>query len=486
MLQGAIDGNKEYLELVSKVGIAHKDLQNTNLEAFFNKVKIAVDKGSLSYREAERILGKDLVIALDNVRNNQNAIADDAVDAAARWQENWDSSFNWWNSVKLEAKEFKFNLGSAISELVFGDAVLSNTSQRPYTPSTNPDADPFSIAGRVRDEQTRQSFLADTSDPNNIYKTLTENAWEQAYQPILNPTTSQTSLSSSTEAQSAFVQAQQGILDLVNEGINRGKRTDTTPTTGGGSSPIDRSPEISARAFARANEQGLERALRTAIGGEDFSLAREQAADLHAFRTTAAKQLDTEGEQFLAQQQADFALQDTLLDISSKEHQILADIRNADMEAAKELLNARMELEKINKREKAQANADIAGAIAYLINDSQFAKQYSADLEALKLETASLKAAAALLPGNERASQLAHIADYEQSRIAQINQKFLSFPGGLVTPEPIGVSARGGSSQPQGGTININVSVAGHVRTEGDLADTLFDILRNRQEAGYQ
>ena len=244
----------------------------------------------------------------------------------------------------------------------------------------------------------------------------------------------------------------------------------------------DLSGQRSDRAFARALEEGQERALAMALDDAEFSLARAEAKALHDLRTISAKSLETEGERHLAQQQADFALQDTLRGISDAEQSILDGIKRADEQAARELVAARRELEKINQREQAKANADIAGAQAFLISGSQFGPQYTAALDSLRLEVASLTAGAALLPPGQRAGALANIDTYRQAQIDQINQQFLSQP--LVTPEPTGTSARGVAATQQGRTLIINVSVGGSVIAEQDLADTIFDIIRTGDESG--
>ena len=251
---------------------------------------------------------------------------------------------------------------------------------------------------------------------------------------------------------------------------------------GGGVDTRDLLGQRSDRAFSRAFEDAQRRAVTEAINAADFSLAKEEAQALHQLRTTAAKALETDGEQYLAQQQADHSLQDTLRQISNAETKLLEDIRRADEEAAKELLNARRELEAINARQQAQANADIAGAQAFLIAGSQFGDQYTAALNDIKVEFASLRAGAWRLPESQRAQQLAQIDAAEQARIDQTTQQFLSQP--LTTPQPIGESARGVAATQTGRTIIVNVSVGGHVRADRELADFIEDTVRTADQTG--
>ena len=152
LVEGAISGNQEYVNILGQVGIAEKNIKDIDLATVYAKTKKAVDNGNLSYKDAEKILGQDLTKALDDVRINQNAIADDAVDAAGNWQESWASKFRWWDSVELEAKEIKFNIGAAFGDLfnLEIDPILKPNQPKPYTPPDDPSADPFSVEGRTR------------------------------------------------------------------------------------------------------------------------------------------------------------------------------------------------------------------------------------------------------------------------------------------------------------------------------------------------
>ena len=251
---------------------------------------------------------------------------------------------------------------------------------------------------------------------------------------------------------------------------------------GGGRGGTERDLEaISQAAFEKALRLGGREAFKWAIENSNFELAEQEAKALHQLALTSAKEEETAGEQYLATLQASVELQDRLTEISDTEQKLLEEIREADLEAARELVKAREALEEINKREQAQALIDIAGAEAALIGGSQFGDQYRGQIEAEQLNYLRLVAAARFSADPAAAIEAARV--FRDRNIEQINQQFLSQP--LVTPEPISVGARGGSSQPQGGTLIINVSTAGSVITEGDLADTLFDVFRTRQEAGY-
>ena len=393
----ALAGDSEAIKFFEQIGISVSTLNNLNADQIWELTKKAVDDATLSYKEAAKVLDEELVVAIDDVNNSINRFSDNEAKNAGVVQGTLDRVWGPWKDIWNDSSSA---IGNATTELdIFLNRVSNESGQ--VLGFLNPINSALTLSkdlwGDINDEvSTFTEAFRGGSGPGTWFRgrmegatvSETTNAVAAGEQAILLSVfqgmnagsllpPANTPLHRTDEVQDAFLQNQNEIWNAITGGLAQGSRIANTATTGGSSGAIDRSAEISAMAFARANEQGLERALRTAIGGEDFSLAREQAADLHAFRTTAAKQLDTEGEQFLAQQQADFALQDTLLDISSKEQQILADIREADMEAAKELLNARMELEKINKREEAQANADIAGANAFLISGSQFGEQYS-------------------------------------------------------------------------------------------------------------
>ena len=227
---------------------------------------------------------------------------------------------------------------------------------------------------------------------------------------------------------------------------------------------------------------GGREAFKWAIENSRFELAEKEARSLFDLDIAAAQLEETAGEQWLATVEASLELQERLSEISDAEQKILDDIKEADMASAKELLRAREELEKINAREEARANEAIGGAQARLITGSQFGPQYTQALNNLRAETDSLRAGAALLPPGQRAAQLAHIDAFEQARIDQINQQFLSHP--LVTPDPLSTTARGGAGTTQGRTTIINVSVGGHVTTEQDLADFIFDTIKTGEESG--
>ena len=89
--------------------------------------------------------------------------------------------------------------------------------------------------------------------------------------------------------------------------VTSGEKPTLTPRPvlgGGGGDTRDLLGERSDRAFGRAYEENTQRAMRAAIEQGEFSLARDEADALHQLRTTSAQSLETEGERYLAQQQA--------------------------------------------------------------------------------------------------------------------------------------------------------------------------------------
>ena len=170
------------------------------------------------------------------------------------------------------------------------------------------------------------------------------------------------------------------------------------------------------------------------------------------------------------------------MQIGDDQRDLLEDIRKADEDAAMELLKARQELEEMNARDLAEANAEIAGAIAYLISGSQYGDQYTSELQGIEIEVARLKAAAQFLPEAERKRQLEQIEAYKQTQVAQINQQFLAQP--LVTPDPVSSTARGGASTVQGRTVIVNISIGGSVVSQTELSDAIYDAIRTGEEAG--
>ena len=476
VLLGAIDGNQDYVDLLEEVGIASDDLANVGLEEVFSRVKSAVDDGTLSYKQAASILGQDLTVAIDDVRDRQEALTNDGVDAAAWWQENWEGAFDWWDNVKLKAKELTFSI-------VSGTAVDGKRTGPPGS-DTGVQLPGFDLFGNIINPVT-----GDVVQTLNRSGTPAPEAGGPGSAAYFGPQVGfGLPEGSPTDLRGAFLDAvsnaNPGVsLNELLSGIASGEVFDAVSSSGGGGGGSSGSSfDVSGRAFARAEEDGLRRALSTAIRSEDFSLAREQASDLHAFRTTQADLLETAGEQFLARQQADFALQDSLLDISSREQRILDDIKDADMAAAKELIQVRKELEEHNARELAKANEAIGGAQARLITGSQLGPQYTQALNDLRVETDSLRAGAALLPPGQRAGQIAAIDAYEQQQIAQLNQQFLSHP--LTSPDPTTAGSRGGAGTLQNRSLIINVYNAGSVLAQQDLSDAIFDAIRTGDESG--
>ena len=473
VLDEAQAGNETYIDLLTRVGIEQDNVANTDLETVFTKIKTAVDDGTLSYRDAAEVLGQDLTVAIDDVRDRQEALSNEAVDAAAWWQEQWEGAFDWWDDVQLATKELVFSIvsGEAVGG---GSAGPTGSATGVQLPSFDPNAPVYNpVTGKFVSTAANQP-------PSHL---------DPRARGVVTPTEMlsgglQTGSAQDVRARGAITPAElfRGFVSRIPGGTTR----DTTTTTSGGGGGVGDTRDVlgerNDRAFARLFEDAQRRAVRDAIDNADFSLARDEARALHDLRSAAAKTLETEGERALAEQQADFDLLDTLGRISDAETRLLEGIRTADEAAAKELLNARRQLEEINAREQAKANAKIAGAQAFLIAGSQFGDQYTAELEALTLEVSSLQAAARLLPADQRATQLGHIDTYRQSQIEQINQQFLSQP--LITPEPLGTSARGVASTQQGRTLIINVSVGGSVLAEQELADIIFDVVRTGDQTG--
>ena len=150
LVSGALSGNEDYIEILNQIGIAQKNIKDVKLDEVFTRYKKSVDRGNLSYRDSAEILGQKLTKAIDDVRDNQQAISVDSVEASARFRDSWEENFSWWNSVKLEAKELKFNLGAAFGDLFdfSTDPILRPNQTKPYVPPDDLSADPFSVGGR--------------------------------------------------------------------------------------------------------------------------------------------------------------------------------------------------------------------------------------------------------------------------------------------------------------------------------------------------
>ena len=147
---------------------------------------------------------------------------------------------------------------------------------------------------------------------------------------------------------------------------------------GGGVDTRDLLGERSDRAFARAFEDAQQRAVRDAIDNADFSLARDEAQALHDLRSTAAKTLETEGERYLAELQADHRLEDTLNDIGAKELSALQDIKAAEDALAVEILKTRQALEENVVRREVQAGGAVTSLLRQTVEGEALAREEQA------------------------------------------------------------------------------------------------------------
>ena len=298
----------------------------------YQDLKKAVDEGTISVRDLAKVVGEDSVAAFIDARDLSDDLTEHHTLAVARLTGVWEGFFDFlgdgWDSVQIQALETLGNIvigydrfQAEFSELlgkipgnIFGDGgdtfedlfgyKLEDVSitggggaQGPATPG-----------GRAGAQNSIDAYIQGLN--STIHRALTSG----------DPTTAvQTGPRGSTQNSiDAFIQ---DLNRSVHRGLTSGYTFDPGGGagggggggTGGGGGPAarDLGPQ-SASAFTRATAEANERAFSNAIANNDFSLAEDIAGAIFSFAATNAAQLETAGEQFLAQQTAAFNLEDNL------------------------------------------------------------------------------------------------------------------------------------------------------------------------------
>ena len=358
----AVDGSRRHQVVFEKLGLTMAQVAQFEAAELYDVIKNGSDQGILSATDLNVFLRKESIATFRQVRKGHAELTGDQIQGAADVALAWDNAMAEIEKAVIrtvtESKEEFIQLIDLIEGgATFTVDVLANLGDIPgwlldamggkapegfgnldwlnpatwltaamgknapgnetppsYVPSRS--TDPFSVGGRAADTQRtlalQNKYFSDPNDP--VYRPLNNRIWEDAYRPNSRIPTSETSLVNDPNVQASFLDSQNDLWNIILDAMNP-----STSTGGGGGGALDRSAERSERAFTRAFDIAGVRAVRNAIQSSDFTLAREEAEALHELRSTAASQLETAGEQFQAQQAADFALLDSLADIGEAE-----------------------------------------------------------------------------------------------------------------------------------------------------------------------
>ena len=239
---GAAAGNATHIRFVEQLGVSLSTLQQLDTIQFWELVKKGVDEGTLSYKEAARVLDRDLIEATDEVQTRLDRFSDAEAERVGYLKGLWrgltDDVTGGWDSIT-------HGIGDAYTQLdLFASKVDEDSGQilgwlNPVNAAITLTGE---LLGEAADEATRfseafrggtgpgtwtvpPSLTTDGSDPQNLYKMLTPARWEQLY---AQPDRSNL-LHRSDESQAAVLAGQNAIWQIIEDAINQGKRE-----TGGG------------------------------------------------------------------------------------------------------------------------------------------------------------------------------------------------------------------------------------------------------------
>ena len=369
------DGTGRVVEQMGKLGLTVDDFEGKDIYGQFTTIAEAVEDFGGSTAEAIGILSnlyeREDAARIAAIGNDFEDVGDAGTEALGKVAEAWDT-------LKEEFSKGIIGVATVTFEVISGESTDGSSTGVPGS-ATGVQLPTFDPTANVINPVTGEFVsLGPLQTPSHL---------DPRARGLVTPTQMlsgglQTGSAQDVRARGAITAAElfRGFIRNIPGGTTGG---------GGGRTPIDRSPEISAAAFARATEQGLERALRNALQSEDFNLARDEAEALHDLRTIAAQSLETAGEQFLAQQQADFALLDTLAEIGASEEEyneaILEELTKQSKELAQVRDNTRSAKQiAIDTARQAFAGTDLAQPFENIITGEESVNQ------ALILQAASL------------------------------------------------------------------------------------------------
>ena len=281
----AIAGDETSIDFFEAIGVSEATIALINQTQAWELTKKAIDDGTLSYNQAATVLGRDVVTGLDDV---EDALDDITEHEAARagfvdrvfgpWVDIFDSIGDAADTAAFEIDQMGGELLDLLNPMNGGflttESRLEGINEQLGILSTFTEAFRGGSGPGTTTNPLDGFMFADIGVSGREWG-LTNGPGPSSYRPPSVNTTSQNSLVNAPETQSAFLRAQQDILDAATGGINLGKRvTNTATTTGGGVGDTrDVLGQRSDRAFARLFEDAQRRAVRDAIDNADFNLS---------------------------------------------------------------------------------------------------------------------------------------------------------------------------------------------------------------------
>ena len=503
----AANGSVRHQEVFAKLGLTMQQVAKMDAATLYDTIKDGSDQGILSATDLNVFLRKESIATFRQVRKGHAELTESQIDGAADVASEWDNAMaeieksairavsnsqaEFTQLIQFLEKGATFTI-KVVAQAVQGASFLWRDNAaigRWLLPGQDPDDDfekqfeeafgfkydrPLSD-GFIKNPELRSNFVGYGQPP-------APEAGGPGSAAYLGPETGfGLPEGDPTNLLAAFVEQ----VGLQNPGISFGELISSVTSGsliepdsvggGGGGTSVDntaeRLAERSESAFARAFDNAGVRAVREAIEASEFSLARTEAEALHELRSNAASQLETAGEQYLAQQQADNALKDTLDTIS-----------DAEQETAKQILGVLED--QLKEQEAIRRNAESDAQRAQRILEERLTgtvegEQVLTSLQGTETarDTQLLRNYLSYLSGDISAERFGFRNDAaEGDAFRAISAlSFAALPGllgGEFTPlPPDDVGAGGGISQPsvRYGDINININNEGSILAESDI-----------------
>ena len=351
----ALTGSERHIKVFEKLGLTMDEVAKMDAATLYDTIKEGSDQGILSATDLNVFLRKESIATFRQVKQGSTDLTNSQIEDAANVAKGWDEAMANLEESAIEA------ISAAEQDLLDFIKIIERGATFVLRIVTNPSDSRPDDSDASLFEQVANDFIdLLQGDIDNLFNfgdlwealtgnydtsptTLEERAAMGDRHPLYQRYDSEFSeafrgqspqealqviasgdLTQGQRELLARIDAENNILGATRAGLETGRQivrdSEGSPSRGGGGSgTLDRSADRSKDAFARAFDTAGVRAVRNAIQSSDFTLAREEAEALHELRSTAASQLETAGEQFQAQQAADFALLDSLADIGEAE-----------------------------------------------------------------------------------------------------------------------------------------------------------------------
>ena len=229
----------------------------------------------------------------------------------------------------------------------------------------------------------------------------------------------------------------------------------------------------------------LRESFQDAIARQDFSLARDEAFDLHRLAIASASLLETAGEQHLATVQADIALQDRLDTIDTG----LQDVLNDELEELRRQTELQQQIRDSVERSDDRARRLIGEGLAGTVEGNQI-QSLLTDLERRRdrefVRSYYLDQRYGLTD-NQRTFLDQGTENAFSQGFASIADRYFNqfFAGGTPVQEELDMGTGFGRQSITYGDINISVNPQGSILSDNDLArfveEAVRQALANRQ-----